>query len=66
MVLVARNDCRIYLRDLLGWKPRHVIDLSEMVKNDPDDNKFIESAAEGGAEFIVSGYKHLLKIKKYS
>ena len=39
--------------------------LAEMVKNDPDDDKFIESAAEGGAEFIVSGYKRLFKIKKY-
>jgi len=36
-----------------------------VVKDDSDDDKFIECAVECGAEFIISGDKHLLKMKKY-
>ncbi len=36
-----------------------------IVKEDPDDNKFLEAAIEGKAEYIVSQDKHLLKIKEY-
>jgi len=35
------------------------------VKDDPDDDKFIECAVECNAEFIISGDKHLLNMKKY-
>ena len=37
----------------------------EVVKNDPDDNKFIEAAVEGNAQYIVSQDRHLLDIKEY-
>ncbi|MBI2151296.1 putative toxin-antitoxin system toxin component, PIN family [Candidatus Woesearchaeota archaeon] len=37
-----------------------------VVKNDPDDDKFIEAAVEGNARYIVSQDKHLLNIKEYS
>ena len=37
----------------------------QVVRNDPDDNKFIEAAIDGGANFIVSQDKHLLSIRKY-
>ena len=36
-----------------------------IIKDDPDDNKFIEAALEGNAKYIVSQDKHLLKIKQY-
>lgn len=36
-----------------------------IVKDDPDDNKFIEAAVKGCAELIVSQDKHLLRIKEY-
>ena len=36
------------------------------VAADPDDNKFIECAVAAGADFIVSGDKHLLSLKVYS
>lgn len=36
-----------------------------IVKDDPDDNKFIECAAAGQAEYIVTQDKHLLKIGEY-
>ena len=35
------------------------------VKKDPDDDKILECAVEGSADFIVSGDKHLLTIKAY-
>ena len=37
----------------------------KIVKADPSDDKFIECASASGAEFIVSGDKHLLEVKKY-
>ncbi len=38
----------------------------EIIKDDPDDNKFLEAAVEGEAEYIVSqDKKHLLIIKKF-
>ncbi len=37
----------------------------DIVKSDPDDNKFIEAALEAKADFIVSQDKHLLVIKEY-
>ena len=37
----------------------------DIVKNDSDDNKFIEAALEAQAEYIISQDKHLLLIKEY-
>ena len=36
-----------------------------VVKNDPDDDKFIEAAFEGNAHYIISKDKHLLSLKEY-
>ena len=36
-----------------------------VVKDDPDDDKFRECAVECNAEFIISGDKHLLNMRKY-
>ncbi|CCO08448.1 putative toxin-antitoxin system toxin component, PIN family [Desulforamulus hydrothermalis] len=35
------------------------------VADDPDDNKIIECAVEGKAEYIISGDKHLLSLGEY-
>ncbi|MFH1932755.1 MAG: putative toxin-antitoxin system toxin component, PIN family [Pseudomonadota bacterium] len=37
----------------------------QAVPDDPDDDKFIECAVSCGADFIVSGDQHLLRIKEY-
>ncbi len=37
----------------------------DVVKNDPDDNKFIECAVELESRVIISGDKHLTEIRKY-
>ena len=36
-----------------------------VVKNDPDDNKFLECAVALDCKIIISGDKHLKEIKKY-
>jgi len=35
------------------------------VHEDPADNKFIECAAAGGAGYVVSGDRHLLRLKAF-
>ena len=37
----------------------------EIIKEDPDDNKFLTCAVEGRADYIVTGDKHILKLKRY-
>ncbi len=36
-----------------------------VVKDDPDDNRVLECAIAGKAEFIVSGDRHLLRVGEY-
>ncbi|MFA6329665.1 MAG: putative toxin-antitoxin system toxin component, PIN family [Candidatus Micrarchaeia archaeon] len=37
----------------------------EIIKEDPDDNKVLECALAAGADFIVSGDNHLLKLRAF-
>ena len=37
----------------------------DIIKDDPDDNKFIEAAVAGKADYIVTQDNHLLKIKEF-
>ncbi len=37
----------------------------KIVKDDPDDDMFINTAHDGKADYIVSGDKDLLKIRKF-
>jgi putative PIN family toxin of toxin-antitoxin system len=36
-----------------------------VVTDDADDDKFLETAIAGGADFIVSGDRHLLRLREY-
>lgn len=36
----------------------------DIVKEDPADNKFIECAVEGSADYLVTGDNHLLKLEQ--
>ncbi|MGE0643717.1 MAG: putative toxin-antitoxin system toxin component, PIN family [Nitrospira sp.] len=36
-----------------------------VVPDDPTDDKFVETAIVGGAQWLVSGDKHLLRLKEY-
>jgi len=37
----------------------------DIVKEDPGDNKFLECAYGANAEFLISGDKHLLTLKRF-
>ena len=45
--------------------PVKAIKKIKAVPADPDDDKFIECAVSCGANFIISGDQHLLRIKEY-
>jgi putative PIN family toxin of toxin-antitoxin system len=36
-----------------------------LIQDDPDDNRVLECAAEGKADMIVSGDRHLLRLEKF-
>lgn len=41
------------------------IEKLDIIKDDPDDNKFLECAIAASAEYIISGDKHLLILKQF-
>ncbi len=41
------------------------IEKLKVVENDPDDDKFIEAAIAGNADYIISQDNHLLKLKEF-
>ena len=43
-------------------EPKEHIDI---IKEDKDDNKFIEAAISGFAGYIITNDKHILKLKEY-
>jgi hypothetical protein len=43
----------------------NVVEKLEVIKEDPDDNKIIECAIAGDAEYVVSGDVHLLSVEQY-
>lgn len=53
---------KIILANSFMVLPLHKIDA---IKIDPSDNKILECAVFGGANFIVSGDKHLLDLRQY-
>ena len=52
----------IILENAVLVEPEEEIDI---VKEDPDDNKFIEAAVAGKVSYIVTQDNHLLKIKEF-
>ncbi len=57
------NKMRAIILDL-SWlvAPTKKINV---IKTDKEDNKFLECALAAGADYIVSGDKHLLELKEY-
>ncbi len=51
------------LQDIATWvTPAQSLDV---LTTDPDDNRVLEAALEGSAEFIVTGDRHLLELREY-
>ena len=53
---------QVLLTDAVVVFPRKRL---EVVEADPDDNRILECAVEGGADYIVSGDHHLLELRRY-
>ena len=61
------EETRYILLDLAGFTiPIEVTQYIQAVHGDPDDDKFIECAVSGNADYIVSGDRHLLQMKEYA
>ena len=63
---VPESKARAFLSQLKSKaavvNPSFVLDA---VSDDPDDNRVLECAVEGKADFIVSGDRHLLRLGSY-
>jgi len=46
--------------------PVEVTKKYRVILDDPDDDKFIDCAVQCNADYIVSGDRHLLRLKEYS
>ncbi len=57
------NDILSYVRHSGKWVIPHK--RLNVVADDPADNKFLEAALEGKADFILSGDHHLLELKEF-
>jgi hypothetical protein len=62
----SRKEIRAFVRDLgdLAVQTPGRIELS-VIREDPDDDRYLECAVEGLAEYIVSGDRHLLRLGSY-
>lgn len=43
----------------------HPATTIDVIRADTEDNKFLECAVDGGADYIVSGDSHLLSLREY-
>ena len=53
---------QIILENAMLVEPNEKLDI---VKDDPTDNKFLEAAIAGNAEYIITQDNHLLKLKEF-
>jgi putative PIN family toxin of toxin-antitoxin system len=62
----SRREILAFVRELedLAVVTPGQVELS-VIREDPDDNRYLECAVEGRAEYIVSGDRHLLALGTY-
>lgn len=63
-----RRETEELLRLLEAKKNMEMVKPSQrikVIKDDPADDKFLECALEGGAEYIISADKHLASLREY-
>lgn len=63
--LDAKETLHILLDFSTFTTPVKITKMIKAIYDDPDDDKFIECAMACGADYIVSGDKHLLRMKEY-
>ena len=59
---VAENVIRLLL-DLPNVEKQEIYFRFDLIKNDPDDNKFVDCAIAGNARYLVSEDKHFKVLK---
>lgn len=49
------------------WRTSRIVNpkVKLTICQDPDDDRVLECAVEAGADFVVSGDRHLLKLRKF-
>jgi len=52
----------LIIKNSIIVEPKEKINI---IKDDPTDNMFLESASAGNAEYIISQNKHLLNVKEF-
>ena len=71
---VLEEEKFIFPKQLLDFIIQEIKDISiiitpkvrvDAVKDDPDDNKVLECAIEGQADYIISGDRHLLSFRLF-
>ena len=63
---LPEEKIRAYIQDILVMSDMIFIKgILNVIENDPDDNMVLETALTGKADYIITGDKHLLKIKTY-
>jgi putative PIN family toxin of toxin-antitoxin system len=56
------SQLKLLARTARVINPRHSINI---ITDDPDDNRILECAMEGRADLIVSGDRHLTRVKAF-
>jgi len=62
----SEQQIGIFIENILGFC--HMVEVSERIiylKDDPDDDKILECAVASECSFIVSGDKHLIRLKSF-
>ena len=63
---VEEHLSRSYIREIFRFSEivitKGIIDI---IEEDPSDNRVIETAVIGKVDFLITGDKHLIKIKEY-
>ncbi|MCJ7450428.1 MAG: hypothetical protein MUP58_01675 [Candidatus Nanohaloarchaeota archaeon QJJ-9] len=54
-------DTNVVFSATFGGKPERTVERSP----DPSDDKFLEAAEESGADYLVTGDSHLLKLEEH-
>ncbi len=63
---VDENDIIVYLSSLGSIaKMVRIKSNFKVVKEDPEDDIILRTAKDGGAQYIISGDKHLLSLKEF-
>jgi len=63
---IAPEDVQVIRERLISVSDViHPMTMLHVIKEDRDDNRVLECAVEGHADFIVSGDRHLLKLIRY-